>query len=145
MKVRNWLAITVLTGAALGACDWFDDPTPESVRVIIDGTPGDSLRVVTSTVFVAAQNEFGETTVNSFASDTTVWALPADRTFDIREDQRFLILGIPTDSVASISIDANIRIDSRSPWLADVEVSQQNPFLFLFLFNQEIVSDFELL
>lgn len=145
MKVRRSLVFTVLVGSILGACDWFEDPSPESVRVIIDGTPGDTLVVVTSSVFVAAQNELGETTVNPFDADTTVWVLPVDRTFDIREDQRFLIRGVPADSVSSVSIDANVQIDSRSPWVADVEVTHLNPFLFLFLFNQEIVSDFELL
>lgn len=145
MKVRTLFAFTVLVGTVLGACDWFEDPSPESVRVSIDGTPGDSLVVVTSTVFVAAQNELGETTVNSFDSDTTVWILPVDRTFDIREDQRFLIFGVPRDSTGTVSIDANIRIDSRTPWTADIDVTHVNPFLFLFLFNQEIVSDFELL
>ena len=145
MKVWKFLSWTLLLGTILSACDWFEDPSPESVRVVIDGIPGDSLVVVTSTVFVAARNESGQTTVNSFDSDTTVWALPADRTFDIRDDQRFLIFGIPRDSVASIAIDASIRIDSRSPWLADIDVTRANPFLFLFLFNQEIVSDFELL
>ncbi|NNF26604.1 MAG: hypothetical protein HKO53_06035 [Gemmatimonadetes bacterium] len=145
MKFRTFLVFTVLAGSMLGACDWFEDPTPESVRVMIDGTPGDTLLVVTSSVFVAAQNELGETTVNPFVADTTVWVLPVDRTFDIREDQRFLIRGVPADSAASVSIDVNVQVDSRSPWAADVEVTYVNPFLFLFLFNQEIVSDFELL
>ncbi|MDH3225342.1 MAG: hypothetical protein OEO23_16595 [Gemmatimonadota bacterium] len=145
MKVRTWLAVMALAGVVLGGCGWFEDPSPESVRVIIDGTPGDSLRVITSTVFVAARDEFGSTTVNSFSSDTTMWALPADRTFDIREDQRFLIQGTPGDSTAVVPIDASIRVDSRSPWLAEINVTRENPFLFLFLFNQEIVSDFELL
>ena len=145
MKVRIWMVAVAAAGSLLGACDWFEDPTPESVRVTIDGTPGDSLIVITSTVFVAATNELGSTTVNSFASDTTVWMLPADRTFDIREDQRFMILGTPGDSATTVPIDANVRVDTRTPFRADIDVTAENPFLFLFLFNQEIVSDFELL
>lgn len=145
MKVRNWIPGIVLVFSLLGGCDWFEDPSPESVRVTINGQAGDSLRVITSTVFIATRNELGETTVNSFASDTTVWVLPVNRTFDIREDQRFLILGFPGDSTATIPIDGNIRVDQRSPFTLDVDVTNGQPFRFLFLFNQPIVSDFELL
>lgn len=139
------MAGIALTGALLVGCDWFEDPSPESVRVIIEGETGDSLKVITSTVFVAARDELGSTTVNSLASDTAIWVLPVDRTFDIREDQRFMLLGVPGDSTGTVSIDANIRVDTRSPYTADLDVTQARPFLFLFLFNQEILSDFELL
>ena len=144
MKIRDWMACAALLGLSLGACDWFEDPTPESVRVTIDGTPGDSLRVITSTVFIAANDELGGTTVNALAADTAVWFLPVDRMFDIRGDQRFLILALPGDSLAAVPIQANIRIDARTPFVANFDVTQPNPLLFLFLFNQEILSDFEL-
>jgi len=145
MMVRDWLALIAPCGVTLGGCDWFEDPSPESVRVVIDGTPGDSLRVITSTVFVASRDDLGNTTVNSFASDTAVWILPVNRTFDIREDQRFLVLGFPGDSTATVPIDGSIRVDDRSPFNVDVDVTSAQPFQFLFLFNQPIVSNFELL
>ncbi|MGI9627462.1 MAG: hypothetical protein ACR2QM_11550 [Longimicrobiales bacterium] len=145
MKIRDWMAVMVLMGIVLGGCGWFEDPTPESVRVVIDGTPGDSLRVVTSTVFVAAENESGQTTVNTLTADTATWVLPVDRMFDIRGDNRFLLLALPGDSTLSIPIQANIQIDARTPFASNVDVTQGNPLLFLFLFNQEVLSDFELI
>ena len=103
--------------------------------------------VITSTIFVAAQNELGETTVNSFDSDTTVWSL-ASRTvrstlarisgfsfWACQGIRRALCPSTPT--FASIARSALAGGHRRDPGL--------NPFLFLFLFNQEIVSDFELL
>ena len=145
MKLRHWMVALALVGISNAACDWFEDPSPETVSVTIEGPAGDSLWVITSTVFVAARNEVGRTTVNPLAADTTVWELPVTRTFDIQADQRFMLVALPGDTARSLPIQANIQVDDRRPFATSIDVTWVEPLRFLFLFNQEIVSDFELL
>ena len=75
-----------------------DDSGPEEVRILLEGSVGEEVLLVTSVNFVAQRDvivdEFGfplrdTTLVLLLTADTTVIRLPFEQRFDIRTPQRF--------------------------------------------------------
>src|SRR5687767_7169487 len=73
------------------ACSWFDNPAPDEARIVIEGDPGSTIRLVVSTKFVAAVTGLGQTRVEIFESDTVAVTLPYERVYTIENDQRFFV------------------------------------------------------
>ncbi|MGH7501618.1 MAG: hypothetical protein ACREL7_07650 [Longimicrobiales bacterium] len=128
--------LPVLLALGLGAgCDWFDDPSPEEARVVIDGDAGTTITLIASSKFVAGVNELGVTRVEILESDTILTSLPFDRTFDIRGDYRFFVQASRLDAdVGSLRmqvfVDEDREFDEAGSLLADA------PFRFVYQFNQ---------
>ena len=142
---RRWLSAGVFLVAALtaGGCSWLDDPSPEFVRVMID-SDDESLMLITSTQFFQTTNEIGEVGVEVFSSDTTIASFPFDRSWNIKEEQRFLLMGFPTDSSA-VMLRMRILLDGDPDYDRTVTVLIDDPVRYIYLFNQQILQDFELL
>lgn len=133
----------LLPALAAWGCVWWEDPSPDMVRVTMEGQAS-SLLVVTSTEFIATNNESGNTSVQLFESDTTVVSLPFDRSWDISEEQRFFILGTPVDS-STVRVQVRIYLDGNKDFDRDVDAFVDDPVRYIYLFNQQILQDFELL
>lgn len=128
-----------------GACGLLlDNPAPEKARLVVSGDAGKSVRLITSTEFVAAVNEAGQTRVEMFVSDTLITTLPYERTFDIEDDQRFLVeaawIDVDLETVnVQVFLDDAIRFDEAGVLL------EGQPYRFVYLFNQTITRDILLL
>ncbi len=142
---RQWLSsgCFLLVVFATGGCDWLDDPSPEFVRVMIE-SDDDSLMLITSTQFFQTTNEIGEVGVQVFDSDTTIASFPFDQSWNIKDEQRFLLMGFPTDSSA-VMVRMRILLDGDPDFDKTVTVLIDDPIRYIYLFNQQILQDFELL
>lgn len=142
---KNWFSagFHLLLVLSAGACDWLEDPSPELVRVTIE-SDAESLLLVTSTQFFPTTNEIGELGVQVVQSDTAVVAFPFDQSWNIQDEQRFLLLGFPPDSSA-ITVRVRVLLDGDPDFDRTVTVQIDEPVRYIYLFNQQIIQDFELL
>ena len=124
-------------------CVWWDDPSPDRVRVTMEGQ-AESLLLVISTEFIATNNEAGSTSVQLFEADTTLVSLPFDRSWDISEEQRFFLMGTPVDS-STVRVQVRVYLDGDKDFDRDVNAFIDDPVRYIYLFNQQILQDFELL
>ncbi len=126
-----------------GGCGWFDDPSPATVSVTLDGQ-ADSFIIITSTEFFATTNEAGDLGVQVFNSDTTIISFPFERSWDIQDEGRFLLLGMPADSGA-VTVRLRVLLDGDEDYDASVRALIDDPVRYIYLFNQNILQEFELL
>ncbi len=142
---RLWLCarLSLLLGLSAWGCGWLDDPSPEFVRVMIESND-QSLMLITSTQFVQTTNELGEVGVQVFDSDTTLASFPFDQSWNISEEQRFLLMGFPADSGA-VTIRMRILLDGDPDFDKTVTVLIDDPVRYIYLFNQQIFQEFVLL
>ncbi len=142
---RRWASagLVLLLALSTGSCDWLEDPSPEFVRVMIE-SDDESMTLITSTRFFPTTNELGEVGVEVFASDTTTASFPFDQSWDISEEQRFLLMGFPADSGA-VTVRLRILIDDDPDYDRTVTVLIDEPVRYIYLFNQQILQDFVLL
>ena len=82
--------------------------------------------------------------VQVFGSDTTKISLPFDRTWNIREDQRFFMVGIPADSTG-VPMRLRVHLDGDESVDNNVLARINTPVRFMYIFNQQILQEFELL
>lgn len=89
MRYIGWIGILLVIG--LGGCDWVTASGPESVRVRLEGNV-DAMEVITSKKFLVSRDpEDGWQASDVLDADTLRANLPFERTYDISEDQRFLV------------------------------------------------------
>ncbi len=143
--MRRFLPLTFCTVLAglMGACDWFGDPTPDTIRIRLDGD-AEAFTIVTSTEFLAARNEGGEFRVEVFNADTSVVSLPFEDRWDISGDHRFFLLGIPVDSM-TVSVRLRVHLDDSATFDGNIEAMIEDPVRYIYLFNQRVLREFELL
>lgn len=142
---RRWRSagLFLLLMLATGGCSWWEDPSPEFVRVMID-SDDDALMLITSTRFFQTTNEIGEVGVQVFDSDTTIASFPFDQSWNIKDEQRFLLMGFAPDSSA-VTVRMRILLDGDLDYDKTVTVLMDDPVRYIYLFNQQILQDFELL
>ena len=143
---RPWLrslGSCFLAALVTGGCGWFDDPSPATVSVTLDGQ-ADSFVIITSTEFFATTNEAGDLGVQVFNSDTTIISFPFERSWDIQDEGRFLLLGMPADSGA-VTVRLRVLLDGDEDYDASVRALIDDPVRYIYLFNQNILQEFELL
>ncbi len=141
-RVHRTLAVLLIPSVVAG-CSWLEDRSPDTLRVLIDGDTG-SLNLITSTQFAPTTNEIGDLGVEVFVSDTSVASFPYDRSWDIQNEQRFLLLGFVPDSTA-ITVRVRVLIDGDTEYDRTVTVLVNQPVRYIYLFNQQVIQDFELL
>ena len=143
---RPWqfsLRSCFLVALAAGGCAWFEDPSPAVVSVTLNGQ-ADSFVIITSTEFFATTNEAGDLGVQVFNSDTTIISFPFERSWDIRDEGRFLLLGMPADSGA-VTVRLRVLLDGDEDYDASVRALIDDPVRYIYLFNQTVLQDIELL
>lgn len=143
-RIRRVLATCVLLALTAAACDWLEDPSPDVIRITLEGSGGASFMVITSTEFFATSDEQGALTAEVFAADTAVVTLPFDRNWNIKEDQRFYMVGVPVDS-ATATVRVQVYLDEDQEIDDTVEAGPDNPVRYMYLFNQHVLVDYELL
>ena len=143
MRLLASAGLSLLLALPTGSCDWLDDPSPEIVRVMIE-SDDESLMLITSTQFFQTTNELGEVGVQVFDSDTTFASFPFDESWNISEEQRFLLMGFPADS-AAVTVRLRVLIDGDTDYDRTVTVLVDEPVRYIYLFNQQVIQDFVLL
>jgi hypothetical protein len=143
-NMKRTAVLLVSLSLASAACSWFDSPAPDEARLVIEGDPGTTVRVIVSTRFLAAVNDRGQTRVEIFQSDTIVATLPYDRVYTIEDDQRFFA------ETARLEADlANLRmqvfIDGRRQFDEVGALIANAPYRFVYTFNQPLTRDIEVL
>ncbi len=143
---RPWLlsfGSCFLVALVAGGCSWFEDPSPATVSVTLNGQ-ADSFVIITSTEFFASTNEAGDLGVQVFNSDTTIISFPFERSWDIQDEGRFLLLGMPADSGA-VTVRLRVLLDGDEDYDINVRALIDDPVRYIYLFNQKILQEFELL
>lgn len=142
MTVRGWSAGDALhrlavAGAALaalvagGACGLFDVPPPESARVILQGTRGTSVHMVTSTDFEVERTVEGPPRLARLVqADTARVVVPSDTRYDIRKRMRFYVRVFDVDSAAPV-VNMQVYINDRLDYDATRNILQQ-PLEYLY-------------
>lgn len=133
----------LVTALTVWSCGWLGDPSPEMVRVTMEGQ-ADSFLVVTSTEFFATNDESGNMSVQLFTADTTVVTFPFDQSWNIREEQRFFLMAMPVDSSA-VRVQVRVFLDGDKDFDRSVAAEIDDPVRYIYLFNQQVLQDFELL
>ena len=142
-RVRKALGASFLVVLAFGACDWFEDPSPDVIRITLEGDARQFL-VITSTEFFATNDEQGDLSAQVFVSDTIRAPLPFDRNWNIKEEQRFYMFAVPADST-TVTVRVQVFLDDEQAVDNTVQAGPGNPILYMYLFNQHVLQDFELL
>jgi hypothetical protein len=128
-----------------GACGLLlDNPAPEEARPVINGDAGKSVRLITSTEFVAAVTDAGQTRVEMFVADTVITTLPYERVFDIGDDQRFLVEASWIDTDLE-TMNVRVFLDDEKRFDEAGVLLEGAPYRFVYLFNQLITRDILLL
>lgn len=122
------------------ACGWFDPPVPETARVLVEGEAGKQVRLVTSSGFVSAVNDLGQTTVVLFTADTVITTLPYERNFRIDEDQRFFAEASRLDSDVQ-TVHVQIYLDERKQFDEGGPLLEGKPYRFVYTFNQTVTRE----
>lgn len=143
MRLLASAGLSLLLALPTATCDWLDDPSPEIARVMID-SDDESLMLITSTQFFQTTNELGEVGVQVFDSDTTFASFPFDQSWNISEEQRFLLMGFPPDS-AAVTVRLRVLIDGDTDYDKTVTVLIDEPVRYIYLFNQQVIQEFVLL
>jgi hypothetical protein len=136
LRAGRLLVAFVCILAAGTACEVFEDPTPDSVRVVIDGTAGATVRIVKSTQFVAGVNSTtGVTRVEILASDTIAATLPFQRTYSISGDYQFFVEVSRMDADVS-SFRLRVYVDQDLEFDHGGILIPGSPYRFLYQFNR---------
>ncbi len=137
------VSVGLVAALMVWGCVWWEDPSPETVRVTMEGE-AETFLVVTSTEFIATNDESGDMSVQLFEADTTVVSLPFDRSWNISAEQRFFLMGTPVDSSA-VRVQVRIYLDGDKDFDRNVDAMTEDPVRYIYVFNQQILQDFELL
>ena len=139
---RRGAAALLLVGVAAG-CGWFDDPSPDEARVVVQGDGGVPVRIIVSEQFVAGRTQAGTTQVEVLVSDTFDVVPPFDRTFDIRDEGRFFTQVSPLEGQTDVRV--RVLLDGRERYNDSGALTDAAPFRFVFLFNQFVTSNIEVI
>lgn len=134
------LAVWLCAGCGL----LLENPAPKEARLVIDGEVGQSIRLTTSTSFVAAVNELGETRVELFVSDTVTVTLPYEKVYDIDKDHRYFAEAAWLDNDLE-NVRMQVYVDDRKQFDESGTLVQDHPYRFVYSFNQVVTRDIQVL
>jgi uncharacterized protein (UPF0248 family) len=141
---KRMAILLAAAGLLMGGCGMFEDPTPQQARLVIEGEAGKQVRLIVSTKFVAAVNEEGQTRVVIFQSDTLLTTLPHHRIVSIREDQRFFVEAARSETDLQ-ALRMEVYVDSRKQYDEDGPLVANQPFRFVYSFNQAVTRIIEVI
>jgi len=136
LMVAVWLVV---------GCDLLlENPEPDRARLEISGDAGKPVRLITSTEFVAAVNDVGQTRVEIFVADTVITTLPYERVYDIAQDHRFLVEASWIDTDLE-QVSVQVYLDDEKQFDESGLLMEGQPYRFVYLFNQAVTRDIVLL
>ena len=124
----------------IAGCGWFDDPSPNRARLLIDGDAGKTVRLIVSTQFVAAVNETGQTRVVIIKSDTVQVTLPYTKEYNIEDHQQFFAETARSAEDLQ-ALHMQVYVDSKKQFDESGALRSGQPYRFVYTFNQLLTSD----
>jgi len=141
---RTLGVLALIVGPMLqSGCGWFEDQRPEEVTVFVTGDDGVQVNVLTSTRFVAAQTETGQTRVELLGADTLTVTIPWSASYNIAGDYRFFIQVSNIDAVDPL-VNTQVLLDGQEKY-DDGGILRDHPLRFLYMFNQKFGAVIEVL
>jgi len=144
--MKNIIRFGLVLGlmASTGACEVFEDQSPENVNFRLSGSPGAQVQAIYSTRFVAGVTEENVTEVRIFEADTVFQTLPIDTTVSVLENLQFFveILPAPTDTLAVV---VKVEIDGREVLENDGFIFPLSPWRYVYQFNQLLTAAVEVI
>ena len=143
LRRRCWPLIAMAFSILLGGCLFeIEDRSPESARIVVEGAAGISIKVATSTRFLAGSSfDGGQNSVSLevLEADTVVSSLPIDTTVDIRGTGRiFVVLLATADSTpAVVTFQAWLDGELKAVQSADLSLGE---LTFLFVFGEGVLA-----
>lgn len=128
-----------------GACEIFEDQTPEQIFFRMDGPAGSVVSVIYSKQFVAGVNELGVTRLEIFGADTVQHVLPIDTVIDVRLEQRLYIQAEPAAVTDTLSVKTRVDVDDRGLYDQSGKLYPTIPWRFLYQFNTRFTDDIEVI
>ena len=119
----------------LPACEIFENQTPEMLTFRMAGQAGDTVSVVYSKGFLAANDETGVTRVQLFEADTVKQTLPIDTVIDIRVQRQMFIQAL-TYATDTVDVDVQVDVNERGVFTGSGKLFPAVPWYFLYRFNQ---------
>ena len=141
-RLMGLMLLCAAAGATFAACDWFDDPSPETATVRLSGDAGEIATLLISKQFIAGIDENDVTRVQVLQGDTLRRALPWDTTIPIRVEQRFFIRSLDADTVSN-QLRMEVRIDGVVEYDQSRITSEE--LQFVYTFNQPVTNVIELI
>ncbi|MDH3270378.1 MAG: hypothetical protein OEN56_03545 [Gemmatimonadota bacterium] len=131
--------VSILTAAltALGACQVFEDPSPEQISIQLSGSNGTQVMAIYSQIFTAGVDEAGVTLVQVADADTVFQVLPIDTIVDIAASRQ-MFLQVETMPNDTVDVDVQIRIDSRSVLSRSGLIFPGIPWRYVYQFNRPL-------
>ena len=138
-------ALLVALVVAPGACQVFEDQSPENVNFRLSGSTGSTVEAVYSTRFVAGVTEENVTEVRIFSADTVLQTLPIDTTISISENQQFFVQILPTGAADTLNVSVNVEIDGRGVLSNSGLIFPLLPWRYVYQFNQLLTESVEVI
>lgn len=134
MKPFARKAIPGLLAVLAAGCNLLEPPVPEEARVVLEGPAGESVRVITSTRFVAGTTTEGTTRIVVINADTADITLPFESRHRIRADQRFMVQTEPIEGETE-SFRMQVYIDAAKEYDETGTLGPATLFRFVYTFN----------
>lgn len=111
--------VAALFTCALPGCDMLGGRGVDEARLVLEGTSGNTVLLVTSTRFESTNVVGGSAIVDLVDADSARVTLPFDRTYDIEERGRFYALVIRENSEGDNLhmrgyVDGELRYNNRA-------------------------------
>ena len=135
MTTYKKAALTLAIVSALGACEVFQDQSPENLSLRMTGSAGSQVTAIYSTEFVAGVSEVNVTQVRVFSSDTVVHTLPIDTVINIVANKQFFV---QVETMLNDTVDVRVRVDIDGRNVLDSEgfIFPLTPWIYVYQFNQ---------
>jgi len=135
MTSFNKVALTLAIVGALGACEVFQDQSPENLSLRMTGSAGSQVTAIYSTEFVAGVNEINVTQVRVFSSDTVFHTLPIDTVINVALNKQFFV---QVETMPDDTVDVRVRVDIDGRSVLDSEgfIFPLTPWIYVYQFNQ---------
>lgn len=126
---------------AVGACGWFDDESPDTATLILEGNGEIQAPVVVSREFTPVVRGPGDVNIHLAKADTTLRALPFDTVYDIRGPRRFYVR-IERAEPPGAEIRMRVSIDQNELY-NELRDPAEMPHVFVYAFNQPALLDLQ--
>lgn len=123
-----------------GACEIFEDGTPNRIFFEMEGEAGLRAKVIYSRDFVAGIDEMGVTHVQVFSSDTVLHTLPFDTTMSIADEQQWFVQA-ETLAGDTLAVTVTVDVDDRNLVSRSGGIFPDIPFRYVYVYNQVLTDN----
>lgn len=136
--VARWrgavLALLIITASACSSIVDSSRRTAEAARVLVTGTSGSPLRLITSTNFIVAYSDAGDEHIQLLRADTVMLPLPIDRQVPFRSSDRVYVSLFNPSMTETANVEMRILVDGQEVYRQAAELLDASLGFSYFLF-----------